>query len=345
MQMVKDDELFVVDVKPTGPLSARNRLLNKKKQRDKNYKKLSLNEERLIKRIVVTIKKNEGEEVVEEKKVTDLWGDDDKMNNNKSYFKFPPKVAMPIVYPKVPLPHPGQSYNPSKVDLTNLLTKVAYMNRVPELMKPDEKPVDDLEAGNFPLSDEEEEEYVYNEADFKVSNNPAVDDFTQRKTIKERKKINRLKELKQKEKDFSLKKENRIKLNSAVGIKKVEKSRLKKIEEEEGRRRKLMILKKEREELIKNGIVDDKDLLRDFQVKKRRYSIKEDENKKHCDFWKIPKYFKKRNVVGEFNHNHRVRSRANKKLNKFKQREGGINNIYDDYGYSMGDTDKLKIFE
>jgi len=34
-------------------------------------------------------------------------------------------------YPKVPLPHPGQSYNPSKEDLTNLLVKVVDLNKKP----------------------------------------------------------------------------------------------------------------------------------------------------------------------------------------------------------------------
>jgi len=105
-----------------------------------------------------------------------------------------------------------------------------------------------------------------------------------------------------------------------------------------------MILKKEREELIKNGIVDDKDLLRDFQVKKEGIPLRKMKTRNTVISERFQNILK-RNVVGEFNHNHRVRSRANKKLNKFKQREGGINNIYDDYGYSMGDTDKLKIFE
>ena len=39
LQVLKDEDLFTVDTKPSGPLSARNKLLNKKKIRDKNYKK------------------------------------------------------------------------------------------------------------------------------------------------------------------------------------------------------------------------------------------------------------------------------------------------------------------
>ena len=102
--------------------------------------------------------------------------------------KFPPKVTIPIVYPKVPLPHPGQSYNPSKNDLSNLLNKVVEMNTKHESLKSKKKPVDEQDGiGKFPMSDGEESEEEYDEASFKVSNGPAVDDFTQRKNIKRKK--------------------------------------------------------------------------------------------------------------------------------------------------------------
>ena len=106
--------------------------------------------------------------------VYDLWGETNKK---------PLKIRAPVVkYPKVPLPHPGQSYNPNKADLKNLLKKVVEVNKtkIDEEVVPE--PTIELENNVFEESDEEEENL---EGKIEpVSNNPPVDE-TQRLTKKD----------------------------------------------------------------------------------------------------------------------------------------------------------------
>ena len=54
-------------------------------------------------------------------KIYDLWGSNNNTNRN---------INKPnLKYPKVPIPHPGQSYNPNKKDLNKLLTTVVENNK------------------------------------------------------------------------------------------------------------------------------------------------------------------------------------------------------------------------
>jgi len=110
-------------------------LLNKKKLREKgnmiekNNSKKSVNEERIVKRMVENYEKGEkGENSIKPKVVEDLWADESSENKNKI-------TPISLIYPKVPLPHPGQSYNPSKHDITNLLTKVVELNKLPSIQE------------------------------------------------------------------------------------------------------------------------------------------------------------------------------------------------------------------
>jgi len=139
-------------------------------------------------------------------------------------------------YPKVPIPHPGQSYNPSKEDLTNLMVKIVDLNKKPDatvgLFEKKEEIINEEEK-IFISDDEfenEVEKEIFDENDninHLVSNNPPIDDST-RKTRKEKKQIEKLKHLKLIERDAKVRKENRIKLNSAQSIKKIERERQKK---------------------------------------------------------------------------------------------------------------------
>lgn len=72
-----------------------------------------------------------------------------------------------IMYPKVPLPHPGQSYNPSKKDLKHLLSKVVEHNRPLEL-----EPESTMKNEIKPFEEEDENEEV--DPNEKISNNPPV---------------------------------------------------------------------------------------------------------------------------------------------------------------------------
>lgn len=147
--------------------------MNKRKSasdmnKPKKIRKASKHEEEIIKRILKyrdvekedqtskAIKDNDNKNV---KESYDLWGMETqgKVNQYK-------KVE--LNYPKVPLPHPGQSYNPSKNDLKNLLSKVVEHN-TPLDLPPPSTIINDVKT----FDEDEEEEVDPNEH---CSNNPAT---------------------------------------------------------------------------------------------------------------------------------------------------------------------------
>lgn len=247
IQNLKDEELFVFDM--AGDMKKKNNLLNKKTDRKKGQK--SKNEERLIKQIKKV--SNDGSTVVIKKKeeeLVNLW-DDEAVTTVKSGKGKYQTTRPAIQYPKVPLPHPGQSYNPDKNDISNLLHKVIEINKRPEIT--DQITKDDLIDEQLFLSEEESEQ----EEEFKVSNNPPVDDFTGRKTRTERnkdhtKKLNRLKD-----KELRLKKENKINLANEKSLKRIEEAREKGLTEDEEKKKEVLRKKKEKEQLMKIGIVEE----------------------------------------------------------------------------------------
>ena len=102
-------------------------------------------------------------------------------------------------------------------------------------------------------SENEEEEVV----DFKVSNNPPVDDFNQRKTKKEKKrlinkKLNMLKEL-----DAIKKRKKKFEMSSIIGMKRFEKDEKKFSKVLEAESLKLIQEKKDKLQLIKLGLVEE----------------------------------------------------------------------------------------
>jgi nucleolar protein 53 len=248
---LKDEDLFVVDNLPNKSL--KNEFLGKKTKKDKKVKKLSIVEERKIQRIKMNLIKEQVQEKTEikkEEKLINLW-DDEGENTKKPTLKFPKTSPAAVVkFPTLPIPHPGQSYNPSKQDITSLLHKIVDLHKKPEA---DAQPTNDIKK--FEESDNEEE--VYDKEKFKVANNPAVDDFTQRKSKTEKKqniqkKLNRIKE-----KDLLQKKENKIKLANEKSLKRIEKeqdAQLKELEEKKKEEQKKI---DEHKELIRSGFIEE----------------------------------------------------------------------------------------
>jgi len=266
---MKDEDFFTLDVKPIE--SSRQKLLREKSEKKKKVKKLSIFEERKIQRMIKhkqrkTIENSKQQEqpallenknqVVQEK-VYDLWGN--QSASLEPIFKFPNSAANHIknaIYPKIPLPHPGQSYNPAEKDIKRLLKKVVEINQ--HLAKKDDsepqKEIDPVKL--YESSDSEEEEDEAAVRDFKVSNNPAVDD-TERKTKKERKRLIQKKLNLFEEKVKMLQRQKKKEIAKSLGLKRVEKQQKKFLREQQEKKLKKLQEKKEKEKLIKLGLVEE----------------------------------------------------------------------------------------
>jgi hypothetical protein len=238
LEYTKNDNLFTIDTKPNDIV--KHKFLTNKKKRDK----VSKVEERIIKRM----KKAEEfkNDIVEEKIVKDLWADEQPSKK----IAFPNARANILKYPKVPLPHPGQSYNPSKEDLSNLLNKVVELNKRAEV----KEDTIEVEKRVF-LSDDEEEEIV-NLEDFKVSNNPAVDEGDRKTKVERNRKI-RAKLNRIKNEEDRKKKQTRINLSRVKSLKNIKKEQEKAKVEERSKRLTALKVKKETEELIKLGVINE----------------------------------------------------------------------------------------
>ena len=105
------------------------------------------------------------------------------------------------------------------------------------------------------LSDDEEDE-LENLEEFKVSNNPPVDD-TNRKTKTERNRKIKAKLNKIKNQEDRQKRLNRISLSRTKSLKRIKKEQEKAKEEERRRKLEELKAKKEKEELIKIGVVNE----------------------------------------------------------------------------------------
>lgn len=166
IKFTKDEDLFEVDNKveelPKGFLRRKIKNDELENQRLKALEKKGYN--RIITRKAQNIEQNLNNNIAEKKpytqikkeekkvtenkdlnEVTDLWGD--SSNNNKKTIKLSHKT--PITLPRISLPHPGLSYNPTVEDSKNLMTTVANLNKE-VLIKPSL------------LNEEIEEEYMNN---------------------------------------------------------------------------------------------------------------------------------------------------------------------------------------
>ena len=218
---MKDEELFTIETKPMTKLKAE--FLNKKTKRPQEIRKT---EKKILKRILVNEVKqsmfpqsNNNKGVIQTEMV-DLWADE----NNTSKRKKPQSKPL-ISYPNVPLPHPGQSYNPDRNDLTNLLKKVVELNK-PKLTINNPIPLNPADQLEF-LSESEEADSQIEEKTNKQVNRKKT--RTERNRIHE-KKINRLKN-----KQEELKKKTKVEVNQIKSFKNFEKGynrTLKSIEEQ-----------------------------------------------------------------------------------------------------------------
>ena len=299
---LKDEDLFELDtcVEQDNKNKIKNKeLLGKKKKREK---KTSKQEERKIKRIIEIANtkaiQNNINEKENENKIYDLWGDDTNINK--------PANKLKLNYPKVPLPHPGQSYNPNKKDLNKLLSTVVENNKY--LIKQEEEQSNNDDDIN--VFEDEESEEIKNP----VANNEPVSDLNRltkkQKRQKEIKKANKLMNKYQEEQ-----KRIKIAINNALGAKKIAKEQKKRDEE---------LMKKKEEEKkkekiknyeIKKGIINDKELLEDFQVNKTQVPLRKmrEEINPLSERWNN---IMKRNMIGEYST--KIRKKGNRKLKKFK---------------------------
>lgn len=143
---------------------------NKRKNvESKNKKKVNLQEEKKIKRIKETIETTQKSEKNTNKSKEDVIYDLWETNPNKSS-----KISIePLKYPKLIIPHPGQSYNPNREDLKNLLQTIVDNNKPKVNIAVEPISTLQLQEGKFEISEDEVEE---NQGDIKISNNPPVMD-------------------------------------------------------------------------------------------------------------------------------------------------------------------------
>ena len=213
-----------------------------------------------------------------------------------------------LKYPKVPIPHPGQSYNPKKKDLNTLLTTVVEKNKylIPE---PEPEPSSNSEVEAEWEQDEESEKITK-----PIANNEPVSDSNRltkkQKRQKEIKKANKLMNKQQEEK-----KRIKVAISNIIGMKKFSKEQ--KLKEEENAKKELEEKKKEKIKNyeIKKGIIDDKELLEDFQVNKEPVPLRKmrEEINPLSERWDN---IMKRNIIGEYSN--KIRKPANRKLKKVK---------------------------
>ena len=303
IKQMKDEELFELDIKKKEFIGKK---IKKKGEKEKKKKKLSKMEERKIKRIIENEKekillKNDKNEKKEE--IYDMWENEEENNgvSNKN-----------ISYPVVPLPHPGQSYNPNKKDLNHLLKKIVELNKSTYNKEENKNKKKEINANNIFKNDDEDEEEI-NTSLIKISNNEPVSDLNRltkkEKRIKEKKKINKLID----KQNFENKK-LKLEIGNMKGLKKLLKERKeyeKKEEEEKKQKKQYEILKNNQ---LKKGIIDDQDLLEDFKIKNSNIPLR---NLQHSinplsQRWEN---LLKRNVVGVYS---REKRKKNNKLNKIK---------------------------
>ena len=174
--------------------------------------------------------------------------------------------SLQIQYPKVPLPHPGQSYNPAKNDLKHLLTKVVEYNKPiehePESTMPSEvKPFDesDSDSGVDP-----------NEP---ISNNPAILS-TDKLSRKERNKLKKKMENRKINEEQHKLKQQRIDIHSVKDFKNFEKVKEKSTKKQLEVKEKKVKEEQAKQHLMQIGVVEDPDLIEDFQIKQEGQTLR-----------------------------------------------------------------------
>ena len=289
-------------------------------------------EKKLIKRIIANNKSkailNNAKKENNGDSIFDLWGEDNKdnkdnnkskdnMNNivnsvdNKDNIDNISNTENPLNYPSVPLPHPGQSYNPDRRDLNQLLKSVVESNR--HLAKEEDSEKSENLQQDF--ASEEESEVEKAPGNLRLSNNAAVSD-SNRLTKRERRAKERKKRNKLKNKEEIEKKKMKVQINSVLGMKKIAKIQQKNEDLREENRKKEELMARIVRNNIKKGIVKDKELLEDFQINQGAVSLRKikEEINPLSERWNN---ILKRNIIGKYEDNNRV-DKSNRKLHQFK---------------------------
>jgi len=224
----------------------------------------------------------------------------------------------PIQCAKVPVPHPGQSYNPQREDLRNLLQNIV------EIRKPkvdiNEKECDNDKLGLKEGKFEESESEIESEEEPVISNNPAVDD-SNRLTRRIKNKIHTSKLNKLKEVEAKRKKEQKTVINNIKKYERFDKEVRKTQKQEQETKTKLEGLQEKQKKLLKMGVdFDDTDNL-DFKINKKGASVSlknlnTERNLISDQFENIVK----RNVLGEVN---QLKKKKNQKLHKMHYKDNG----------------------
>merc|ERR1712032_1566461 len=104
---LKNEDIFTMDIVPNESAKQKfRREFEEKKKKKGSESEKALNNSNFDHLMKVEEKKTD--------QIYDLWGDS---NPSESLFKFPNSSTTTqsrISYPKIPLPHPGQSYNPDR---------------------------------------------------------------------------------------------------------------------------------------------------------------------------------------------------------------------------------------
>jgi hypothetical protein len=301
VKTLENNQLFTLTTESSDVKLLKNK---RNKSETKSQKKYKNNEERKIKRIGLemnlagNIDKNN---VKKEEKLYDLWA-----NNNKTSALI---KLEPMKYPKVVIPHPGQSYNPNREDLKNLLQTIVDINKPKDIQEVVPSTLN-LADGKFVAPEDQADK-----EDQKVSNNPPVND-TDRFPRRIRNKLHASKLNKQRNLAQETKKKQKVVINSMKVFhnfnKQVEKNKKtkddeKKKNEDESKRQK---------DLINLGVYyKDTDVL-DYKINKKDVSLK---NLTHNKSLISDRYenILKRNIIGETS----VKKKRNRKLNKIQYRE------------------------
>lgn len=216
------------------------------------------------------------------------------------------------------MPHPGQSYNPQREDLRNLLQNIV------EIRKPkvdiNEKECDNDKLGLKEGKFEESESEIESEEEPVISNNPAVDD-SNRLTRRIKNKIHTSKLNKLKEVEAKRKKEQKTVINNIKKYERFDKEVRKTQKQEQETKTKLEGLQEKQKKLLKMGVdFDDTDNL-DFKINKKGASVSlknlnTERNLISDQFENIVK----RNVLGEVN---QLKKKKNQKLHKMHYKDNG----------------------
>lgn len=185
----------------------------------------------------------EEEKIAPKENTFDLWEDTENANKLS---------AKPIIqFPKVPIAHPGQSYNPSKKDLKSLITNIVEVNTKLNTSKKEDVKADENTDIKPPLANLHDDE--------SENTSEVKEDITEKVPAKNRTRASKSKELQKKlnkmknQRDL-LKKRNKVEIDRLISGKRFEKIQLNNKLQLEKEERKKKFQQEEESRLTQIGI-------------------------------------------------------------------------------------------